>query len=309
MVAGDGNHNLIGDGGDLHVAVVHHEGDLLEVTVGVLELGGGQTHHGLACVRPAGGSGAGEADAALRIQRIADARHGVAGDGVCVSVVNMRIMVAGDGNHNLIGDGGDLHVAVVHHEGDLLEVTVGVLELGGGQTHHSLACVRPAGGSGAGELEAVFRIQRIVGLHGVAGDGVWVSVVDLRVTFAGDGNHDPAVGVDGQGTGGNLRNNVLFRGIHSTLSALVEVHGILSGVGARAGSGYALEGGQGAHGFGSKAGHGVLAAIVSPGIRVCRQFYILIIVEDDDILPQIGADGQSLAFFGHGGIALDFLRG
>ena len=151
--------------------------------------------------------------------------------------------------------------------------------LDGGNLGRPLAVVHAVGDGGAR--------RHVGGCHRAVGSAVIGAAVALNV----QGHR--AAGVDGQRSGGNLRNNVLFRGIHSTLSALAEVHGILSGVGARAGSGYALEGRQGAHGFGSKAGHGVLVAIVSPGIRVGGQLYILIVVEGDYILA--GANGDGLA--------------
>ena len=165
-IFGDGNDNLVGDGVDLQNVVHDFERDVREVLIRVLEVARGDAHGVFARVRtlrsPRGGFGRLDARGHV-VQRVVS-RHGlVALDAVLGAVVGHDGAVLRDGDGNLVGHGGDRHIAVDHCLDGHVVVGAGDGEGVLGQTHGRRANVRaPCDGEYIG-LETDRNLVRLAG--------------------------------------------------------------------------------------------------------------------------------------------------
>ena len=199
-VRGDGD-RVFRDRVDLQNAVHDHERYVLEVRVRVLEVARGDAHGVFARVRalrsPRGGFGRLDAGSYV-VQRVVS-RHGlVALDAVLGAVVGNDRAVLRDGDGNLVGHGGDRHIAVVHFVDGHVVVGAGDGEGVLGQTHGRRANVRaPCDGEYIG-LEADRNLVRLAGeAVVVAVRLVLRAVVHSRFIDARDGDGGRSL-VDGQ---------------------------------------------------------------------------------------------------------------
>ena len=200
-IFGDGDDNLVGDGVDLQNAVHDFERDVREVLIRVLEVARGDAHGVFARVRalrsPRGGFG--RLDALGHVVQRVVSRHGlVALDAVLITVVGHDGAVLRDGDGNLVGHGGDRHIAVNHCLDG--HVVVGADDGEGvlGQTHVRRANVRAPGDGEYIGLEADRNLVRLAGeAVVVAVRLVLRAVVHSRFIDARDGDGGRSL-VDGQ---------------------------------------------------------------------------------------------------------------
>ena len=186
---------------DLQNAVHDLERYVREVLIRVLEVTRGDAHGVFASVRalrsPRGGFGRLDAGSYV-VQRVVS-RHGlVALDAVLGAVVGNDRAVLGDGNGNLVGHGGDRHIAVNHCLDGHVVVGAGDGEGVLCQTHGRRANVRA---SGDGEYIGLGADRNLVRLAGeavvVAVRLVLLAVVHMRFIDARDGDGGRSL-VDGQ---------------------------------------------------------------------------------------------------------------
>ena len=203
-IFGDGDDNLVGDGVDLQNVVHDFERDVREVLIRVLEVARGDAHGVFARVRalrsPRGGFG--RLDALGHVVQLIVSRHGlVALDAVLIAVVRHDGAVLGDGDGNLVGHGGDRHIAVVHCRDGHVVVGAGDGEGVLGQTHGRRANVRAPGDGEYIGLEADRNLVRLAGeAVVVAVRLVLPAVVHSRFIDARDGDGGRSL-VDGQRAG------------------------------------------------------------------------------------------------------------
>ena len=202
-VRGDGD-RVFRDRVDLQNAVHDHERYVLEVRVRVLEVARGDAHGVFARVRalrsPRGRFR--RLDARGHVVQLIVRRHGlVALDAVLGAVVGNDRAVLGDGNGNLVGHGGDRHIAVVHCLDGHVVVGAGDGEGVHGQTHVRCANVRAPGDGEYSGLEADRNLVRLAGeAVVVAVRLVLLAVVHMRFIDARDGDGGRSL-VDGQRAG------------------------------------------------------------------------------------------------------------
>ena len=200
-IFGDGDDNLVGDGVDLQNVVHDFERDVREVLIRVLEVARGDAHGVFARVRalrsPRGGFG--RLDALGHVVQRVVSRHGlVALDAVLITVVGHDGAVLRDGDGNLVGHGGDRHIAVNHCLDGHVVVGAGDGEGVLGQTHVRRANVRAPGDGEYIGLEADRNLVRLAGeAVVVAVRLVLRAVVHSRFIDARDGDGGRSL-VDGQ---------------------------------------------------------------------------------------------------------------
>ena len=202
-VRGDGD-RVFRDRVDLQNAVHDFERDVLEVLIDVLEIARGDAHRVFARVRALRGprGGFGRLDAGSYVVQRVVSRHGlVALDAVLIAVVGHDGAVLRDGDGNLVGHGGDRHIAVNHCLDGHVVVGAGDGEGVLGQTHVRRANVRaPCDGEYIG-LEADRNLVRLaVEAVVVAVRLVLRAVVHSRFIDARDGDGGRSL-VDGQRAG------------------------------------------------------------------------------------------------------------
>ena len=203
-IFGDGDDNLVGDGVDLQNAVHDHERYVREVLIRVLEVARSDAHGVFARVRalrsPRGGFG--RLDALGHVVQLIVSRHGlVALDAVLIAVVRHDVAVLGDGDGNLVGHGGDRHIAVDHCLDGHVVVGAGDGEGVLGQTHGRRANFRASGDGEYIGLEADRNLVRLAGeAVVVAVRLVLLAVVHSRFIDARDGDGGRSL-FDGQRAG------------------------------------------------------------------------------------------------------------
>ena len=203
-IFGDGDDNLVGDGVDLQNVVHDFERDVREVLIRVLEVARGDAHGVFARVRalrsPRGRFRRLDARGHV-VQRVVS-RHGlVALDAVLGAVIGNDRAVLRDGDGNLVGHGGDRHIAVVHCLDGHVVVGAGDGEGVLGQTHVRRANVRAPGDGEYIGLEADRNLVRLAGeAVVVAVRLVLRAVVHMRFIDARDGDGGRSL-VDGQRAG------------------------------------------------------------------------------------------------------------
>ena len=202
-VCGDGD-RVFRDRVDLQNAVHDHERYVREVRVRVHEVASHDADRVFAHVRalrsPRGGFG--RLDALGHVVQRVVSRHGlVALDAVLIAVIGHGRAVLGDGDGNLVGHGGDRHIAVDNLCDGHLVVLAGYCEGVLGQTHVRRANVRaPCDGEYIG-LEADRNLVRLAGEAVViAVRLVLGAVVHMRFIDARDGDGGRSL-VDGQRAG------------------------------------------------------------------------------------------------------------
>ena len=202
-VRGDGD-RVFRDRVDLQNAVHDLERYVLEVRVRVLEVARGDANRVFARVRALRGprGGFGRLDALGHIVQLVVSRHGlVALDAVLIAVVRHDGAVLRDGDGNLVGHGGDRHIAVVHCRDGHVVVGAGDGEGVLGQTHGRRANVRAPGDGEYIGLEADRNLVRLAGeAVVVAVRLVLLAVVHSRFIDARDGDGGRSL-VDGQRAG------------------------------------------------------------------------------------------------------------
>ena len=203
-IFGDGNDNLVGDGVDLQNVVHDFERDVREVLIRVLEVARGDAHGVFARVRalrsPRGGFG--RLDALGHVVQRVVSRHGlVALDAVLIAVVRHDVAVLRDGDGNLVGHGGDRHIAVNHCLDGHVVVGAGDGEGVLCQTHGRRANVRAPGDGEYIGLEADRNLVRLASeAVVVAVRLVLLAVVHSRFIDARNGDGGRSL-VDGQRAG------------------------------------------------------------------------------------------------------------
>ena len=182
----DGDNRI--DRVDYQLTVHDHEGDILEVVVGVREVTGLQFHVVAVGVGSAHAGRSAEGKVGFSVQRCAGLDL-VAGHGMLFAVVVKYVTVLGDGYRrvNLI----NCLVAIRHVEDDLGKVCIGVGELLGIQTHIGCAGIGPCRccSSCFAEGEVIFSIQRAADRNIVAAHAVLFTVVRRGVLVSGNGHN------------------------------------------------------------------------------------------------------------------------
>ena len=179
-VAGDGNGDLVGDGGDFQRALSLGDG-----VVAVFELFTLGESDGVGDRTDVSDRAGGLDVSDLAINETAgngDLRLRQSG-----AVVNLAVAGGSQGDLAL----GDGLGTVGDHEGDLGEVRVLVLEVLRLQAHRIGASIGALGQSGAAESEVVFGIAIVTSLNGVAGYALFGAVVrhGAGVALDSDGDH------------------------------------------------------------------------------------------------------------------------
>ena len=187
-VLGDGDDDLIGDRVDLERAVYDHEFNVREVLIDVCKVARGDADrvfaHGRALRRPRGGGRF--LDAGSHVVELVVCRHGlVARDGVLGAVIGDGIGLLGDRDGNLIGDRGDVQIAIHHNDLDAAVVLGGDGEGILRQIHRVMVDVR------AGDLclDAFLQLNgdgTTVHIRGVALGSVLVAIIGERGGVARD---------------------------------------------------------------------------------------------------------------------------
>ena len=178
-VAGDGNGDLVGDGGDFQRALSLGDG-----VVAVFELFTLGESDGVGDRTDVSDRAGGLDVSDLAINETAgngDLRLRQSG-----AVVNLAVAGGSQGDLAL----GDGQGTVGDHEGDLGEVRVLVLEVLRLQAHRIGASIGALGQSGAAESEVVFGIAIVTSLNGVAGYALFGAVVRHGAGVALDGDGD-----------------------------------------------------------------------------------------------------------------------